>query len=77
MSPSPGGELAKEIDKVLMEEGKRINFKLKAVETGGLSIGKQLVRPDLKGGEPCGRPGCVLDLCTSVVGEQVGLRERR
>ena len=35
---------------------------LRAVETGGLSIGKRLVRPDMKSVEPCGRPGCVLDL---------------
>ena len=66
--PSPRGELAKEIGRVLMEEGKRINFNLRAVETGGLSLGKQLVRPDLKGGEPCGRPGCVLDLCSGGAG---------
>lgn len=66
--PSPRGELAKEIGKVLMEEGRRINFNLRAIETGGLSIAKQLVRPDLKGGEPCGRPGCVLDLCSGGVG---------
>ena len=51
-----------------MEEGRRIDFNLRAVETGGLSIGKQLVRPDLKGGEPCGRPGCVLDLCSGGAG---------
>ena len=25
-------------------------------------MGKQLVKPDLKRGEPCGRPGCILDL---------------
>ena len=41
---------------------------LRAVETGGLSIGKQLVRPDLKAGEPCGRPGCVLDKCSGGAG---------
>ena len=41
---------------------------LRAVETGGLSLGKQLVRPDLKGGEPCGRPGCVLDKCSGGAG---------
>ena len=41
---------------------------MRAVETGGLSIGKQLVRPDLKAGEPCGRPGCVLDLCSGGAG---------
>ena len=36
--PSPRGELAKEIGEVLMEEGRRINFNLRAIETGGLSI---------------------------------------
>ena len=49
---------------MLKEEGKRINLNLKAIETGGVSLGKLLVHPDLKSGEPCGRPGCVLD-CTS------------
>ena len=34
---------------------------LRAVETGGASLGKMLVHPDLKRGEPFGRPGCVLD----------------
>ena len=37
-------------------------MKLRAIETGGVSLGKQLVRADLRAGEPCGRPGCVLDL---------------
>ena len=32
---------------------------------GRISIGKQLVKPDLRAGEPCGRPGCVLDRCSS------------
>ena len=45
--PTPRGELVSEIDKVLKEEGKRIKVNLRAVETGGLSVGKQLVRPDL------------------------------
>ena len=66
--PTPRGELVGEINKVLKEEGKRINVNLRAVETGGLSLGKQLVRPDLKGGEPCGRPGCVLDKCSGGAG---------
>ena len=56
------------IGKVLQEEGLRINMNLRAVETGGLSIGKQLVRPDLRAGEPCGRPGCVLDRCSGGAG---------
>ena len=66
--PTPRGELVTEISKVLKEEGQRINMNLRAVETGGLSIGKQLVRPDLKAGEPCGRPGCVLDKCSGGAG---------
>ena len=66
--PTPRGELAGEIAKVLQEEGQRIGFNLRAIETGGLSIGKQMVRPDLKVGEPCGRPGCVLDLCSGGAG---------
>ena len=31
-------------------------------------MSKQLVRPDLKAGEPCGRPGCVLDRCSGGAG---------
>ena len=59
--PSPRGELVSEINKVLEEEGRRIGVRMKAIETGGLSLAKQLVKPDLRRGEPCGRPGCVLD----------------
>ena len=59
--PTPRGELNQEINKVLKEEGRRIGFNLRAVETGGVSLAKMLVKPDLKRGEPCGRPGCVLD----------------
>ena len=50
------------------EEGKRIGIKMRAIETGGLSLAKQLVKPDLKRGEPCGRPGCVLDLTSGGAG---------
>ena len=59
--PTPGGELTQEINQVLKEEGRRINMNLRAIETGGISLSKMLVHPDLKRGEPCGRPGCVLD----------------
>ena len=34
---------------------------MRARETGGLSLGKQLIKADLKAGEKCGRPGCLLD----------------
>ena len=66
--PTPRGELAGKIAEVLKEEGRRIGISLRAVETGGLSLGKQLVRPNLKAGEPCGRPGCLLDLCSGGAG---------
>ena len=63
MLDSTHQQLAGEIGKVLKEEGRRIGVDLRAKETGALSIGKRLVRPDLKAGEHCGRPGCVLDIC--------------
>ena len=66
--PSPKGELVTRINKVLEEEGRRIGIKMRAIETGGLSLAKQLVKPDLKRGEPCGRPGCVLDLTSGGAG---------
>ena len=43
--PSPRGELVTEINKVLDEEGRRIGIKMRAIETGGLSLAKQLVKP--------------------------------
>ena len=46
---------------MLEEEGKRIRMVLKSREKEGVSLAQQLVRPDLRSGEPCGRPGCVLD----------------
>ena len=51
---TPGGELAKGITRVLQEEGARIDMKLRVVETGGVSLARQLVQPDLRAGEPCG-----------------------
>ena len=53
---------------MLREEGKRIGFNLKAIETGGVSLAKMLVKPDLKRGETCGRPGCVLDMTSGGAG---------
>ena len=58
---TPGGELNKRIGKVLEEEGSRIGLTLRSREKGGVSLARQLVRADLRAGEPCGRPGCVLD----------------
>ena len=47
---------------VLEEEGARIGMKLRSIEAGRVSLGKQLVRANLPVGEPCGRPGFVLGL---------------
>ena len=67
---TPKGELNERIGEVLEEEGKRIWLALKSREKGGVSLERQLVRPDLRlgepipscrMGEPCGRPGYVLD----------------
>ena len=65
---TPRGELNKEISAILEEEGKRIKMSLRSIEMGGVSLEKQLVRKDLKSGEPCGRPGCVLDLLSGGAG---------
>ena len=66
--PTPGGELAKEIGKVLKEDGEKIGIALRSIETGGVNLTKLLVRADLKAGEPCGRPDCVLDKVTGGAG---------
>ena len=50
------------------EEGSRIKMQLRSVEMEGVSLAKQLVRKDLKSGEPCGRPGCVLDTLSGGAG---------
>ena len=34
---------------------------IRAIEAGSVSLARQLVKSDLKAGQPCGRPGCVLD----------------
>ena len=65
---TPRGELDKDISTILEEEGRRIKMKLRSVEMGGVSLEKQLVRKNLKSGEPCGRPGCVLDLLSGGAG---------
>ena len=65
---TPRGELNEKISSKLEEEGKRIKMTLRSVEMGGVSLAKQLVRKDLKSGEPCGRPGCFLDTLSGGAG---------
>ena len=65
---TPRGEPNEKISSILEEEGKRIKIRLRSVEMGGVSLAKQLVRKDLKSGEPCGRLGCVLDTLSGGAG---------
>ena len=60
--------MSKEIGQVLKEEGATIGMNLRSIETGGLSLSRQLVKADLKLGEPCGRPECALDVVNGGVG---------
>ena len=53
---------------MLKEEGARIGMSLRAIETGGVSLSNQLVKADLKSGEPCGRPECILDVVSGGAG---------
>ena len=59
---TPGGELAKQLQEVMVEEGKRLNLIIKTVETGGISLKRKLTGKDLSAGEPCGQPGCLFCL---------------
>ena len=57
---TPGGKLTEKLRDVLQEEGKRLNLNIKAVEQGGISLKRKLTGADLKVGEVCGQPDCVL-----------------
>ena len=54
---TPGGELNRIIQSILDEEGARIDLKLRAVEKGGISLRRQLVKTDI-GPPGCNRPNC-------------------
>ena len=56
---TPGGVLNKIIQNILDEEGPRIDLKLRAVEKGGISLRRQLVKTDI-GPSNCSRPNCFL-----------------
>ena len=57
---TPGGELVARMKPVLEEEGRRLGLSIKAVESGGTSLKRQLTGRDLSAGDPCGQPGCRL-----------------
>ena len=46
---TPGGLLAKEIQKVMTEESSRLGLRAKIVEKGGRSLKNELVKMDLTG----------------------------
>ena len=62
---TPGAELAKSIQEIVMEETARIGLTAKIVETGGISLKNLLVRSDLTGC-PIPPPDCLY--CESGVG---------
>ena len=55
---TPGGELTC----LLQEEGQRLGLNIRAVEQGGTSLKRKLTGGDLKGGELCGQPDCLLQV---------------
>ena len=55
---TPNAELAEGIMKVVEEEGPRLGMSIRVVETGGVSLKRQLVRTDLAAGEPCRQTDC-------------------
>ena len=55
--PTPGSELARQVQEVVSEEAARLKMTVKVVETGGISMKQQLVRLDLTG---CFYPDCYL-----------------
>ena len=59
---TPGGELVVMVRKVLEEEGRRLKLAIRAVETGGISLKRELFQPDLTVGEPCDKPDCLMDI---------------
>ena len=57
---TPNGELAKIVQTIVDEETQRLNMKVKIVQTGGVSLVRQLVKTDLSG---CLIPNCYVCEC--------------
>ena len=70
---TPNAELAEGVRKVLEEEAPRLGMDIRVVETGGLSLKRQLVRTDLVAGQPCRQEDC--PPCLS--GQKGGLLHQR
>ena len=72
MPATPGGELASEMRKVLEEEGKRLSMNIRVIEKSGTKLKNELFKPDLRAGEPCGIPNCIMDMVRDEEGGQSG-----
>ena len=59
---TPQSELAFKVRKVVQEEGKRLQLKVKVQEGAGVSLKRSLVSSDLTAGEPCRQGDCPLCL---------------
>ena len=57
---TPNGELAMKVRKVVQEEERRINIKVRVVETAGTPLRQKLVRTDLAANKPCRQQDCLL-----------------
>ena len=56
---TPDSELATRCRKVLEQETMRLGVRAKVVETGGVPLSRQLLRPDLAAGSPCDASSCL------------------
>ena len=57
---TPGSELTSILTPVVKEEGARLGLEVKLVETGGVNLKRRLTGRDLRAGDPCGQPDCLL-----------------
>ena len=69
---TPEEELANKVREVVREESKRLNFKVKIVERGGITMKQDLMRTDMGRTVPC-----AMDDCPICLTNPRGLRHQR
>ena len=72
---TPGSELANKTRKVVEEECRRLDIRVRVAERAGTSLRQHLVRTDLSRGVPCPQGDC--PLCLTNPGEGGGLHHHR
>ena len=72
---TPESELADRVKSVVDEECKRLGFKVKVVERGGVTMKQHLVKTDMGRSVPCPMEDCLL--CLTNPGEGGGARHHR